>query len=432
MSATLDQQNQEIVKKSITPYGRLVFGMVLGQFGMTLGTVIPLALLLTLKFLAIDPQHVTADFSVSTAIGGILQLIANYVGGFMSDRTTLAFGKRRTWMLIGGLFGSACLVGIGSAGRVETVVAFYALSVIFFAFVSSSVSALIPDQVEESKRGTASGIIGVFNPAAILLGMALMNIVNGASIMTKFAFIAIISTLTIVTSCALIRDSKGTRRSATHGHAVSWSRIYPNPRQFPSFTWGVLTRFFASVAFASQSFISLYLIQKFHIATSHVTGLMTAMMLIQTICLALSSILGGAMSDKVRRQKPFVFTSAVIMAVGVGIMAFASSLLEAFLGFAVVGLGYGAYLAVDIALIARILPNPADRAKDFGIMNIASSLPNSIVPTIAPSLIAVGGFPLFFSVLGIAGLISAIVVKPIPEMPRYAVALNLDGFTHSE
>ena len=47
----------------------------------------------------------------------------------------------------------------------------------------------------------------------------------------------------------------------------------------------------------------------------------------------------------------------------------------ALLAAVVLGAGFGVYQAVDFALITQVLPGAGDRAKDLGIINIASALP---------------------------------------------------------
>jgi len=132
--------------------------------------------------------------------------------------------------------------------------------------------------------------------------------------------------------------------------------------------------------------------------------------------LAISSIFGGMLSDKFRKQKPFVFLSALVVVVGLILNAAAPSITFIMIGNALGGLGYGIFLAVDMALVARILPNKKDAAKDFGIMNIANTIPQSIVPFVGPSLLAIGSWPFFFGSLAVGGVLSALCVIPIPEM----------------
>ena len=59
-------------------------------------------------------------------------------------------------------------------------------------------------------------------------------------------------------------------------------------------------------------------------------------------------------------------------------------------GVAMAGIGKGLYFAVDLALLAAILPNPEDSAKDMGVFQIANSLPQSLAPAIAPIILVIG------------------------------------------
>ena len=59
-------------------------------------------------------------------------------------------------------------------------------------------------------------------------------------------------------------------------------------------------------------------------------------------------------------------------------------------GMALGGLGFGLYMAVDLALVVDVLPDPDTAAKDLGVLNIAGALPIAIAPAIAPVILAVG------------------------------------------
>jgi len=404
-----------------TPLGRLLVGMVFGQFGYTMATVVPLALLLVFKFIEIDPQNITTDFSIVTGIGAIINIVFAYIGGAVSDRTTLSFGRRRTWIMIGSIVGAAALMGVGTAKSITMIVVCCCIALLFYNLAYASYSALIPDQVEEKHRGKASGIIGLFNPVAIVIGMITMTALNNLTLTMKFGVLSSVSIIGAIIACILVKDPpiseyKSSHKEAATGFGEKMARIYPSPKKYPYFSWACLTRFLAAAAFAAQTYATIYLMQKFGIAQEAVTGIATLGSLINTVTLALSSVVGGVLSDKFRKQKPFVGGAAVLLGIGVWIMAFAPSITFYFVSQAVIGFGFGMFLAVDIALVARVLPNKEDSAKDFGIMNVANNIAGSIVPVIASPLIAMGGFALFYGVLGVAGLLSAAAVSPIPEM----------------
>ena len=54
-----------------------------------------------------------------------------------------------------------------------------------------------------------------------------------------------------------------------------------------------------------------------------------------------------------------------------------------------VGIGFGMYTAVDFALVLRAVPADS-AARHLGLFNIARTLPQSLTPSIAPLLLALG------------------------------------------
>lgn len=86
-----------------------------------------------------------------------------------------------------------------------------------------------------------------------------------------------------------------------------------------------------------------------------------------------------------------------------------------------------------MALVARILPRKEDAAKDFGLMNVANALPQSIVPAIAPLLLGIGGWTFFYIVLALCVVLGMVAVKPLPEIGQKNKDISLlrtGGLSH--
>jgi MFS family permease len=99
-------------------------------------------------------------------------------------------------------------------------------------------------------------------------------------------------------------------------------------------------------------------------------------------------------------------------------LALTSTLPAFYVAAVVMGLGIGAYFAVDLALITDVLPDKEHKAaKDMGIFNIANSLPQSVAPAIAPFFLAIGAGSANYTALFIAGgvlaVIGAVLIAPI-------------------
>jgi MFS family permease len=92
---------------------------------------------------------------------------------------------------------------------------------------------------------------------------------------------------------------------------------------------------------------------------------------------------------------------------------------DAFLvGMAVAGLGLGMYMAVDLALVADVLPDADDAAKGLGVLNVAGALPFSIGPALAPMVLAIGScsHQVMYAVAGVCALRGAAAILPVREV----------------
>ncbi len=406
-----------------TPFGRLLAGLLIGEGGQFLALMTPLLLILVFKIMEINPENYTVSFGVITGLGAFFAVFANPLGGAISDRTGLKFGRRRTWILLGSVLGSASLAGVALSTKVWMAAVFWCCVCVFFNFGLAAATALVPDQVDESKRGTLSGIAGLVVPFSAVIGMLIMTMLGKTPLVQKYGVLAAIGIITAIISVTLIKEGKveykpkekeKEREKLSFGETLS--KIYPSPRKYPIFTWGWLTRFFITMAYCSSNYNTIMFMQRYHLSQEETSKMATILGVVTMLFLAVSSVLGGVLSDKFRKQKPFVAASAIVVGIGVVINIFAPSVSYVVISSIISSFGYGIFLAVDVALIARILPKEKDAAKDFGIMNVANTIPQSIIPFIAPTLLAIGGWGFLFGSLSIFAALSALAVIPIPEM----------------
>jgi MFS family permease len=81
---------------------------------------------------------------------------------------------------------------------------------------------------------------------------------------------------------------------------------------------------------------------------------------------------------------------------------------------AVLGGGYGIYLAVDAALITQVLPTATGRAKDLGIINIANSAPQVLAPALAgPIVTNLGGYPVLYGLTALVTLLGGVLIHRV-------------------
>ncbi len=134
--------------------------------------------------------------------------------------------------------------------------------------------------------------------------------------------------------------------------------------------------------------------------------------------LVTASLLGGRLSDWTGRRKVFVVTAAAIYGVALFAIAAASSFNGFLVGMAIGGLGFGLYMAVDLALVVDVLPDPDSAAKDLGVLNIAGALPSAIAPAVAPVILALGGgsYGVLYAVAGVCAFAAAAAIIPVQRV----------------
>jgi MFS family permease len=83
-------------------------------------------------------------------------------------------------------------------------------------------------------------------------------------------------------------------------------------------------------------------------------------------------------------------------------------------GAVIGGLGFGAYLSVDQALVTLVLPGAKDSGRDLGVFHIALNAPQVVAPLAGSLVVAhLGGYPALFVAGGLLSLIGALMIMPV-------------------
>ncbi|HXZ77599.1 MAG TPA: MFS transporter, partial [Streptosporangiaceae bacterium] len=290
---------------------------------------------------------------------------------------------------------------------------------LFFNALLAAMVAVLPDQVPSAQRGQVSGVLGVCLPVGSVCGAFVVKLFTG-NLLAMFLAPCAIGGFFILLFAVTLND-----RRLARADKPAWSlrefagTFYVNPRTSPDFSWAFASRFMFVLAYAFlTTYQAYYLLDKIGTAKADVPQQIFLGTLAQSAVLVAASLIGGKASDRTGRRKIFVLTASVVYGLALFVLASASSFNGFLVGMAIGGLGFGVYVAVDLALVVDVLPGNDNAAKDLGVFNIAGALPFSIAPAIAPVILAVGGgsYGVLYAVAGLCAIIGAFAVLPVKRV----------------
>ncbi len=377
----------------------------------------PLLVTLALKVNSlVGTERAPNSLSLVAGAGGLLSIVANPFFGRMSDRTTSAWGMRRPWMVIGLLGGSVGILVVALAPNVPVVLVGWCTAQLFFNALLAALIAVLPDQVPEGQRGMVAGVLGVCTPVASVVATFLVTLFAG-HLLAMFLAPCVIGGFFVLLFAVVLDD----RRLAAEDKPP-WSlrelatTFYVDPRKSPDFAWAFTSRFLFVLAYAFlATYQAYYLLSHLGSAEADVPRQIFLGALVQSVLVVLASLVGGRLSDRTGRRKVFVLAASLVYGSALFLLAAAADFGGFLVGMAVSGLGFGVYLAVDLALVTQVLPDEATAAKDLGVFNIAASLPFTVGPAVAPAVLAVGGgsYAVLYAVAGFSAVLGAFAIVPV-------------------
>jgi len=392
----------------------------LAFIGTNLVFLAPLLVTLPLKVNSlVGIEQAPNSLALVAGVGALLAIFGNPFFGKMSDRTTSALGMRRPWLIIGLVGGSLGILIVALAPGIPVVLVGWCIAQLSFNAMLAAQVAVIPDQVPLAQRGMVSGLLGVCLPIASVSATFLVKLFTG----NQLAMLLVPSAIGgffILLFTVTLND-----RRLAKADRPNWSlrefanTFYVDPRKSPDFAWAFISRFMFVLAYAFLvTYQAYYLLGKIGSAEADVPQQIFLGTLTQSIVLVAASLIGGKLSDRTGRRKVFVFSASIVYGLALFVIAIASNFNGFLVGMAISGLGFGMYFAVDLALVLDVLPANDTAAKDLGVFNMASAIPFSIAPAIAPAILAIGtgSYGVLYAVAGLCAIVGAFAILPVKRV----------------
>ena len=407
--------------RTAVPRKYIVF-LLIGMFGAYVALVAPIGLSLSLRVQELVPANVEV-LGYVLGIGAIVTTITGPLIGIWSDRTRSRFGRRRPFALGGAVLGIVGLVIVAVASDIPVLAVGWVITSVGWSATMNSLLQSQADRLPESQYGRVAGLTGFIQMVAPVVGVGVASSFIGNNYLV-FLVPGAIGLLGILCWTLFVseRDSRTAEFSGTLTVKGLVSGLVFNPKQYPDFAWNWLARLLFMIGVTlSTTFMSLFMASRLSAGgqVSEIGGLIVIGSLINLVLTGLGALLGGFLSDRLRRRRIFVLGSGLMYTVGALVLAFAgSNFLVLMIGLGLTGVGLGIFSSVDQAIVLNVLPEKDLNAGRFlGINGYSTSIAQALAPLVAAPLVLIGvsgdekNYGLLFLIAAALTIIAGVIVQ---------------------
>ncbi len=399
-----------------SPVARLwVVWLSLISIGIWSGFFGPIQVLLAQQSEVINPAHKESTLALVTGVGALVSTVLNPLWGAFSDRTLLRIGRRVPWVAGGLVGGVLAMVLLSRADSVWQMVLAWSLAQAALNAMLAAITATVPDRVPVSQRGGVGGFLAIAQTLGVVAGSG----IAAATGSIAAGYLAVAGTLVVLSLPYLIdhRDLAITERDR-FDVPLFVRGFWISPRDHPDFAWAWITRFLMNLGNALVILYLLYYLKDaVELSDTEAEKGVFLLTALYGVCTVVTAIIGGFWSDRIGKRKPLVIWSGLVAAVALLILASVTTWAGAIIGATMLGIGFGAYTAVDFAMITQVLPSADDRARDLGVINIANALPQVLAPVVAAAVLGLGlGYSTLYVLAACFTVLGSVLVTRIRSL----------------
>jgi Na+/melibiose symporter-like transporter len=326
-----------------------------------------------------------------TLVGLLLAMIFQPIAGAISDRSGSRWGRRRPFVLIGGLAAVLLIPGIGLAGGFIGLFVFYCLLQLASNTAQGPFQALIPDMVPASRRGLASGVKALLE---IVGGVALVYVSGlfidryfaGAGSLWLWLVLGILSAImagaAIYTAAAVKEPPAGIpgRLSSILGTLAHTAGHITANRDM---VWFLASRLLIYMAFTTIQQFALYFLQDV-IGVPNPAEAAARFTVFAVAGMLVAVWPAGHFSDRIGRR-PISFAAGMLGAAGIAIIALSKEYGTILWAAGLIGMAMGAFNSANWALATDLVP-VGEEARYLGIANMATAGGGALARGIGPAI----------------------------------------------
>jgi Na+/melibiose symporter-like transporter len=379
---------------SSKPFRRLdyvkitLFGFALTALWQSLHTIT-----LPMRLLDFVPESQKNTYlGLLTLSGLLLAMFVQPLAGAVSDNSDFKWGRRRPFILVGGVIALLLIPGFGLAGSYAAIFAVYCLLQIASNIAQGPYQAFIPELVPVDKHGRASGVKGLLEITGGLMlvylssifmdrysageGSYLLWLVLGILMIVIFG--ALVATVLIVREPPVNGSRPKTPVLATLSHTFR-KDIWKNH----SFVWFLLSRLLVYMAFTTIQQFALYYFKDV-IGVTDPAGATFRFSVVAVAGMLVVVWPAGYLSDRIGR-KSLTAASGLLGALGIAIIALSPEYGTILWAAGIIGIAMGIFNSTNWALATDFTPK-TEEARYLGVANMATAGGAVLARVIGPAI----------------------------------------------
>jgi MFS family permease len=338
----------------------------------------------------VDPNFKGTSLGVITALGMVVAIMVQPAAGALSDINRSVWGRRRPFILVGGVLVVIVLAGMATMvvffGNWGMLLLFYLLLQFADNVVQGAYQGFIPDCVPPSRRAKASGAMGIAQIMGNVLGLAVATfLIDQGRSDIALLVIAGIFMATVLPTLFMIREEPLQSTGARPNGLKVILGTFKELKHHPEFVKFIISRLFVLTALATLTIFALYYLQDVMGKTEGtLTESYTMLGIVVIICSLISIMPAVWLSDRIGRKK-LVIISCAIGAVGMLLLSSATNITEVVIYGSLIGFATGSFNSLDWALATDLLPEGAG-GRFMGISNLAGAGSQALAALIGGSI----------------------------------------------
>ena len=381
----MDRSKSSYLRRFITLYALANIGVVISFLPL-------LILILPAKAAQIDAGNKLLLLSIALCAGAIIAAISNIVSGWISDWQVRRYGHRFAQIAFGLLAILLAYIAFwwadSWAGLISAIL-FFQLSL---NIIYAPMGALLADYIPDQNKGRTAAFLNLGVPAGSL-AIAILALTIFDSEWSRLLAL-MVTILTSVTPLLWSAAKGHIPPMLAHGHA---EQGLPNNNagaqdadgfNRADLIWAWIGRFLIQFSSALLLGYVFYYLQDIvlyaqRFPSANVDQGVGTLNILAIPFAVIGGLAAGYWSDRLGLRRPFLYVTALTIALALGILMFAPAWPAIIAAYIMFSAGLAVFQTIDAALITQLLSRTPKRGRIMGYMNLGYSLPAIMAPALA-------------------------------------------------